>query len=199
MPRDYAKKKSSKNKRGASRSRKKKPFPTALVLLAIVLVSASAAGLIYLKWYFKPSAKVTHSPQPAQQKKSNKTLSTKKAAEQKVDKSTGDDIPLYDLHQDLTNKQVEIPAEDLKLPDNLDKYYYSMPCASFRERSRAEELKARIAMTGNNSQILEASYKGEKRYRVQLGPFTRKRSAEAVRHRLQDNNIQGCLINRHLK
>lgn len=190
MPKDYAKKKAPNKKRGASRKKKKKSVPLALWLFTVALVISFASGLIYLKWYkphtdIKPKAKVTTT-----KKKVSKPTAQKQVKQE-------DDVPMYDLHQDLTNKKVEIPEEDLKIPDNIDKYYYSMPCGSFRELSRADELKARIAMTGNNSSIIAVQYKGETWHRVQLGPFNRKRNAESVRHRLRDNDIHGCIINRH--
>lgn len=192
MPRDFANKKSTPKKRGASRKKQqKKPVPVVLWLFTLVLVSALTTGLVYLKWYKPADKTVTNTPTQVETKKSAPSASATSQPDE--------DIPLYNLHEDLTNKTVEIPPEDLKLPDNLDKYYYSMPCGSFREARLAEELKAKIAMTGNNSDMAAVKYKGETWYRVQLGPFSRKRTAEKVRHRLQDNGIQGCLINRHIK
>ena len=193
MPRDYAKKKASKkNKRGASRGSKKATVPLSLWLFTVVAVLALASGLFYLKWEKpqpKPSPSVTKQP-----------VKPQKTSQSQPDVSFDDEeVPFYDVHKDLTNKQVEIPKEDLKLPDNYKKFYYTMPCGSFRDSSRADELKALIAMTGNNSNISSVQWQDETWYRVQLGPFNSKRTAEKVRHRLQDNGIHDCKINSHLK
>lgn len=191
MPRDYAKKKSSKKKkRGASRGGTKQTVPLSLWLFTVATVIALASGLVYLKWFQpKQSEAVTLT-------KSKPKQVTVKSAPQK---SNNDEVPFYDVHKDLTNKQVKIPKEDLKLPDSYKNYYYNMPCGSFRDNSRAEELKANIALTGNNSNISSVKWKGETWYRVQLGPYNRKREAERIRHRLQDNGIHDCKITRHLK
>ena len=196
MPRDYAKKKKpAKKKRGASRSKNKASVPLSLWLLTVALTAALAGGLIYLKW-FKPQPPLT-SAQTKNIQTSNKKPNPKNSKETPT--KSDDEVPFYDVHRDLTNKKVEIPKEDLKLPDNYKKYYYTMPCGSFRERSRAEELKARIAMVGSKSDLKDINSKGEIWYRVQLGPFNSKRAAEKIRHRLQDNGIHDCVLLPHLK
>ena len=199
MPRDYAKKKKApQKKRGASRSRKKKAtVPLGLWLFTVALVVGLAGGLVYLKWYQPPPAPLTVKTNKPSQPQSSKPL--KNAQEPNKAKYIEDEVPVYDLHEDLTNKQVVIPKEDLELPKNYKKFFYTMPCGSFREVARAEELKARIALAGSNSSLNDVQSKGETWYRVQLGPFKSKRTAEKIRHRLQDNGIHDCVINRHIK
>lgn len=198
MPKDYAKKKTPRKGRGASRKNKKKSVPVTLWLFTLLFVSTLVTGLVYLKWY-RPASPVDSKPvkktPPAKISAPKKQAPPpKKSGSQEKDK-----IPLYDLHQDLINKEVKIPQEDLKRPDNLNKYYYLMTCGAFRESARAEELKARIALTGNNSTVKAVQSKGETWHRVQIGPINRKRTAESIRHRLQDNDVLGCIINRHIK
>ncbi|WP_444995942.1 SPOR domain-containing protein [Aliikangiella sp. IMCC44359] len=196
MPRDYAKKKKpAQKKRGASRSKKKASVPLSLWLLTVFLSIALAGGLIYLKW-FKPQP-VQTSAQTKSTTSSQKNTSSRSS--KKSQPKSDDEVPFYDVHRDLTNKKVVIPKEDLKLPDNYKKYFYTMPCGSFREKARAEELKARIAMVGSKSDLKDIKSKGETWYRVQLGPFNSKRAAERIRHRLQDNGIHDCVLLPHLK
>ncbi len=215
MPKDYAKNKKPRKNSGASRQSRDQSTPLVLWFLAFLLVAAFISALVYLKWYQSDSPskpEVVTNTQTKEQNseskkgsvpkseivKTTKPVQTKavKKTEKPVDKDQ--EIPLYDLHEDLTNKEVIISQEDLTLPDNVNKYTYSMPCGSFRENYRAEELKAQIAMTGNNSTISAVKYKQETWYRVVLGPFNKKRTAESIRHRLQDNNINGCIITPHL-
>jgi len=199
MPNDFAKKRAPRKKRGgASKQNKKQSAPIGLWLFTLLLAGSLAGGLSYLKWFKSDKPKQeqvkTTKPRATQTKQTETTTSNT----QKEETSSDDDIPLYNLHEDLINKEVIISEEDLKLPETKNKYYYTMPCGSFRESFRADELKAKIAMTGNPSKIDAVQYKGETWYRVQLGPFNRKRAAESVRHRLQDNNVHGCIINPHL-
>ncbi|MET1255244.1 SPOR domain-containing protein [Aliikangiella maris] len=198
MPRDYAKKKPARTKKqGASRSQAKASVSPIRWLLTIGLTLTLAGGLIYLKWFYpktspppNTSSKPVSAPQSSSAATKTNTTTNKKSDEQ---------VPFYDVHRDLTTKQVKIPKEDLKLPEIYKKYFYTMPCGSFREIERAEELKAQIAMTGNKSELMPVKSKGETWYRVQLGPFSSKRTAEKIRHRLEDNNIQDCMIRAHLK
>jgi cell division protein FtsN len=195
MPNDFAKKKAPRKSRGASRQNKKQSAPIGLWIVTILMVAGLAGGLSYLKWFKTDKQElVLAKPKQITPKQKKPAVNITQTAVT----SSDDDIPLYNLHEDLINKEVVISAEDLKLPDNVNKYYYTMPCGSFRESFRADELKAQIAMTGNTSKIDAVQYKGETWYRVQLGPFNRKRAAESVRHRLQDNNVHGCIINPHL-
>lgn len=193
MPRDYAKKRRpQKNKRGASRSQPKNKVPVGLWFLTGVIVCAFLYGLYYLKWGKKPSKNRPEIAQP---------IIRKPAQNSKNQNNTDvvDEVPFYDVHKDLTNKKVEIPKEDLKLPENYKQYYYTMPCGSFRDEQRADGLKAIIALTGNNSEIKSVQWKGETWYRVQLGPFSSKRTAEKIKHRLENNNLHDCQIIRHIK
>ncbi|WP_196140103.1 SPOR domain-containing protein [Aliikangiella sp. G2MR2-5] len=194
MAKDYAKKRKPK-KRGASRKAGNSGIPAGVWLLAIIFVGGLIGGLTYLK-LMPPQKQSTKSSSTSTNKKSNISQPRKEVAQDSSPDSPeiDDDFPIYNVHEDLVNRKVEIPEEDLKPSEDINKYIYLMPCGSFRERERAEELKATIAMTGNSSDINKVKYKGEDWYRVELGPFNRKRQAEKVRHRLQDNNVHDCRI-----
>ena len=188
MSKDYAKK-SKPKKRGASRKQNQPAVPLVVWLFTFVFVGGLVAGLGYLK--FAPKKANQQPAKPSAQTKQSKE-STQKAADEDV--ASNDDVPIYNIHKTLTTKKVEIPEEDLKPAEDANKYVYLMPCGSFREEFRAEELKATIAMTGNTSKLNAVQYQGETWYRVELGPYSRKRKAENVRHRLQDNGIHDCRI-----
>jgi cell division protein FtsN len=89
----------------------------------------------------------------------------------------------------LKNKEVEVKAYDVE-----QKGPYKMQCASFRNKDDAESLKARIAFTGLSSQVQKVKGSSGFWYKVVLGPFERKRQAEKARHKLKNNNINGCQI-----
>ena len=102
--------------------------------------------------------------------------------------------PAYQFHEVLTNKEVEIPAEDLKNPALTAPEKYVMPCGSFREVERADTMKAEMALVGIEASIAPVDNANGRWYRVQVGPFNGKRAAERVRHKLQTRNINDCRI-----
>lgn len=69
-----------------------------------------------------------------------------------------------------------------------------MQCGSFRTKSGAEELKAKIAFQGLESRVLKSSGANGIWYRVVLGPYERPRVAENHRTQLRKGNIRGCRI-----
>jgi cell division protein FtsN len=94
--------------------------------------------------------------------------------------------PKWQYEKSLPSKEVivEIPeVEENTRP-------YQMQCGSFRQQGDAESLKARIAFQGLNSTVKKTG----SWYRVILGPYDRKRTAEKERHKLQRAKINGCQI-----
>ncbi|WP_448213708.1 SPOR domain-containing protein [Colwellia sp. MEBiC06753] len=71
---------------------------------------------------------------------------------------------------------------------------YKMQCGSFRTREQAETMKAQIAFSGLVAQISESNGSNGTWYKVALGPYPKKRSAEKDKHILKRNNIMTCQI-----
>jgi len=189
MAKDYAKNKKKTKKSGASRGKNKSPVSGKLIFSALVLVGGLIALLIYLQW-FKPTTDILAKKTTVQQTVKKTTLTPEK----KLEKDPDEAVPFYQTHEEIINKTVEIPADDLVLPEDEHKYSYSMPCGSFRDNSRADELKAQIAFAGYESIVKKINVKSGIWYRVLLGPFKSKRKAESIRHRLQDNGFNNCKI-----
>lgn len=89
----------------------------------------------------------------------------------------------------LENKEVEEGQYEVK-----DRGPYKMQCGSFKTEKQAEVLKANIAFSGLESQISKAKGQTSTYYKVFLGPYARKRQAEKDKHKLKNNNINGCQI-----
>ncbi len=196
MAKDYAKNKNKKKKSGASRGKKKKGASGGLIFTAFLLVAALVSFLVYLKWY-RPPALINNQniSKTSEKKPQQKKLPVTKKPQTDPKKDIEDnEVPFYKTHEELVNKTVEIPIEDLKLPDETHKYEYLMPCGSFRDSNRAEELKAKIAFIGFESKINQVNVESVLWHRVELGPFKSKRKAESIRHRLQDNGFDYCKI-----
>lgn len=118
-------------------------------------------------------------------------LSTSK---KQVTKAEVDPIPKppeeeWTYVEGLKHKEVEVKAYAVE-----EKGPYKMQCASFRSKADAESLKAKIAFTGLSSKVQQAKGTSGMWYKVVLGPFERKREAEKARHKLKNNNINGCQI-----
>jgi len=195
MAKDYAKNKSKSKKSGASRGKKKSPLSIKLIISALLIMGLMISFLIYLKTEPNNNSLSKESrPVKISNKKSipKKVIPEKKSSNENVQDSN--EVPFYRTHEEMVNKTVEIPIEDLKLPVDEHKYVYIMPCGSFREKLRAEELKAKIAFAGYESKVNQVKVKSGLWYRVELGPYKSKRKTESIRHRLQDNGLDYCKI-----
>jgi len=188
MSRDYAKKRNGNKKSGASRGKKNNKPSFSLIFATLLLISGLIALLVYLKWY-QPTSVI------GKETVSTKVQQANKVPRQKQPVSTNtEEVPFYKTHKEMVNKTVEIPLEDLKLPEGKYQYEYLMPCGSFRDKKRAEELKAQIAFTGYESKINQVKVESGLWHRVELGPYKSKRKTESIRHRLQDNGFNYCKI-----
>lgn len=91
--------------------------------------------------------------------------------------------------ESLKTKEIEVGQYEV-----TKKGPYKMQCGSFKTRPQAESLKAKMAFAGIESIIQTAQGKHNTWYKVVLGPYTRKRAAEEHKHKLRNNNINGCQI-----
>lgn len=164
-----------RQKRGGPKKPEKAPFPKVKLLVLVLLVGAFAYFLFLLKDGAKPAVK-----EPSVQQ-------TKKKAEKTLPPPPDDEE--WEFIDELKNKQVTVGTNELK-----DKGPFVLRCTTVRSKQRAEALKAKIAFSGHESVVKE--YKGTSGmwYRVDLGPYERKREAEKVRHTMKRNNINGCTI-----
>ena len=72
---------------------------------------------------------------------------------------------------------------------------YVMGCAAFGAQEKAETMKAQIAFAGLQAEIKPVTNKaGARLFRVQLGPYANKTTAEADKRKLADAGITTCQI-----
>jgi cell division protein FtsN len=175
--------KKTKYKRVAKKPEKennKFPFKAKVIsVLLVILISAFVYGLWVLKT--NPSTKnplpiVVDNIEKNNTGKHNKALPSPPKEK-------------WTYVEDLTTKEVEVGQYEVK-----EKGPYKMQCGSFRTQQQAETLKARIAFTGLEAQIKAAKGDNSVWYKVFLGPYPRKRSAEKDKHKLKRNNINYCQI-----
>lgn len=195
MPVDYADKKPKPKKKGAKRSPSKgrgasarrskqsqsKP-PLRLLGLAAVLIGIFVLALVWLK-----GDSAEDGPQ-------SPILFTEQN-DNGVAQATLDALPeapqeRWQYFEALENHSVEVVV-----PDRAESRRRLMQCGSFRRESDAQELRARIAMAGYESQVrrTESAEHGVW-FRVVLGPFEGLRPAQTVNNQLRRNNVHGCQI-----
>ena len=72
---------------------------------------------------------------------------------------------------------------------------YVMGCAAFGAQEKAETMKAQIAFAGLQAEVKPVTNKaGARLFRVQLGPYASKTTAEADKRKLADVGITTCQI-----
>jgi cell division protein FtsN len=187
---DYVKKtRAAKNKKSPYKKKKasvKEPMAIKAKLIGL-LTLALLAGSAYFLWSIKdyqPENKQTTEQQPAK--------AITKPITKQTDKSTAIPPPpkeKWTYVDQLKTKEVEVGEYEVKKGGP-----YQMQCGSFRSKSQAEELKAIIAFTGIESQVRQAKGKSGTWYKVVLGPYERKRSAEKDKHKLKSNKVNHCQI-----
>lgn len=154
------------------------PFPTVKVLALVLLIAAFAYFLYFLLHDDKGADDVV----PAVN-----TSKTKKKPEKQLPPPPDDEN--WNYIDVLENKQVSVGKAELK-----DKGPFKLRCTTVRSKQRAEALKAKIAFAGYESTVQKYQGTSGLWYRVDLGPYDRKREAEKVRHAMKRNNINGCSI-----
>jgi cell division protein FtsN len=168
------------------------------VALAIVIVSSFVIGLWFLKDaggddagtdQVSETAKTTNDKGATSEEGLVGELSVQAQSDEK------DPLPVlgeeeWEFIEGLPSYSVEVEVDELPNSDRR----YLMQCGSFRKQTQAEELKAKIAFQGMESQVLES--KGSKGiwYRVVLGPYETKRDAERDRHSLRSARVNRCQI-----
>lgn len=65
---------------------------------------------------------------------------------------------------------------------------------AFSQNSDAESMRARIAFIGLDAQIVYRNEKGQRLYRVRIGPFDSEEQANEINQSLADNSIKGTIL-----
>ncbi|GAA5194615.1 SPOR domain-containing protein [Ferrimonas gelatinilytica] len=180
---------SDRNRAGASRARRRNPtpvkshFPWRVVLLLVALLCLFGYVLISIQG----------ASEEGERQDSGSSQSTQQQTQ--VPAEPADPLPQaptehWEFIDTLPNKEVPI-----ELPEQTQSGGpYQMQCGSFRTDEQAQTMRATIAFAGVESQVRRTEGSNGVWYRVVLGPYERKRNAEADRHRLQKVGINGCQI-----
>lgn len=65
---------------------------------------------------------------------------------------------------------------------------------AFSQNADAESMRARIAFIGLDAQVVYRNEKGQRLYRVRIGPFDTENQAKEISQTLSDNAIKGSIL-----
>jgi cell division protein FtsN len=75
-----------------------------------------------------------------------------------------------------------------------DPFSYFVQAGAYTKPEDAEQQRARLAIMGYAAKVTEREQVGKTMYRVRLGPFEKKDSAEAAQAKLQEAGVDAALV-----
>jgi cell division protein FtsN len=97
--------------------------------------------------------------------------------------------PLGDLAKTKSGLSTPVTA-----PDAADPFDYLVQAGAYRTSADADAQKAKLAMLGLDAKVSERDQAGRMVYRVRMGPFNDKNTAERIRTQLEANGIENTLV-----
>lgn len=104
--------------------------------------------------------------------------------------------PRFDFYKILPGSEEAVTDKEFKrAPAVSAKDVYFLQVAAFQNPADADNLKARLALSGIETQIQTATLPdGKVWHRVRLGPFTNQDELNKSRAALKENNLEANLI-----
>ena len=102
----------------------------------------------------------------------------------------------------LPEMEVIVPEQELRndaqplnaRPADIGSGTYILQVGSFRNRTDAEQMKARLALLGSVANIQVVTVNDATWHRVRIGPVDGARRTDSVRRMLQDNGIETLVM-----
>ena len=196
MPRDYKHRTSSPRRR-----RKRQSPPGWLWLLAGLAIGLFVAFLFYLQQ--RPDQPVQ--AEVAVPPKSLQPLPQRGQDTRDVRKPTAQvpppPKPRFDFYTILPEMEVPVPDDEITgkaqegVPQVEAPGTYLLQAGSFRTREPADQLKARLALLGLQSEIQTVTINNQETWhRVRVGPFTDLDALNSARARLKENQLEAILL-----
>ena len=108
----------------------------------------------------------------------------------------GEAKPRFDFYKILPGTEEAVTDKEFKrTPPAISKEVYFLQVAAFQNPSDADNLKARLALSGIEAQIQTATFPdGHVWHRVRVGPFSNQDELGKSRAALKQNNLEANLI-----
>ena len=135
--------------------------------------------------------------EPLQRKDASTTkpVQNKKVKKAAVVTKTQPEGPRFDFYTILPEKEVVVPDYEIKSRTRQERVgrakatRYMLQAGSFRNFKDADNLKARLALMGIESNIEVAEVGATVWNRIKIGPYAKMADVDRVRSRLRENNI----------
>ena len=201
MPRDY------KLSTSAPRRRRKRQSPPGwLWLLAGLAIGLFVAFLFYLQQ--RPTAQPTAAAVPTAPSQASQPLNlpatgkdTREVRKPEPAKAPPPPKPRFDFYTILPEMEVPVPEQEITgqpregLPQVEAPGTYLLQAGSFRARQQADQLKAKLALLGLQSDIQTVTINNQETWhRVRVGPFSDLNALNTARARLKENQLDAILL-----
>ncbi|MBI5461360.1 MAG: SPOR domain-containing protein [Gammaproteobacteria bacterium] len=202
MPRDY------KHRTSTPRRRRKQQSPPGwLWLLAGLAIGLFVAFLFYLQQ--RPAAQPTAASTPATPAQTSQSLNVPTAqqdarAVRKTEPAKAlppPAKPRFDFYTILPEMEVPVPEQEITgqpregVPQVEAPGTYLLQAGSFRTRQQADQLKAKLALLGLQSDIQTVTINNKETWhRVRVGPFSDLNALNTARARLKENQLDAILL-----
>jgi cell division protein FtsN len=112
-----------------------------------------------------------------------------------VDEVTPEQTPVAEtLPKEVIAPKTAVTAVEPKEITAPDASRYVLQAGAFERSADADDLKARIAMSGESARVEQAEVNGKTMYRVRLGPFDGAAATDRARANLAGQGIQANRI-----
>lgn len=203
MPRDY---KPNYKSRAVPRRRKRQSPPGWLWLLAGLALGLLVAFLFYLQQ--RPAAQPTAPATSAASTQANPPpiMSGKQDAREVRKQETAKALPpppkpRFDFYTILPEMEMPVPEQEITgqpregVPQVEAPGTYLLQVSAFRTRQQADQLKARLALLGLQSDIQTVTINNQETWhRVRVGPFSDLNALNTARARLKENQLDAILL-----
>ncbi len=112
-------------------------------------------------------------------------------------KTIDPNTPLYSAGQGTEQSEstvARVNVGGIANTEVIDTIRWFVQAGAFSQSTDAEAMRARLAFAGTDSQIDYGNERGQRLYRVRVGPFETETAAEEVRQTLSDAGIQSIII-----
>ena len=176
-------------KKTARKAGHKRPVPGWIILLSGVLSGLLLAVFIYIKGWVPEPIQNSQQPVPGVAQEMVKPV-------EDVSENLSKQKPDYDFYSVLPEMEVVIPKEELEQQAARDskEYTYILQVSSFKNQADAEELKARIAFSGQIAYLQSIDVNGTQWHRVRVGPFDSSREADKQKRQLEQGGHKALVL-----
>lgn len=203
MARDYK----YRDRRGRynDRRRRKGPPPWAWAAVGL-LIGLFVAFLVFLQLRPAPpverTVKLETPPEPATRPPAEKPAPAPAPAVAKQEQPAAPPKPRFDFYNLLPEMEVIVPEQEVQgaaTPEGVRQVEqpgtYLLQAGSFRTREQADQLRARLALLGVETDVQTVTVNNKQTWhRVRVGPFHNLRDLNTARSLLKKNGIDAILI-----